>query len=66
MFKVINDIAEEVIKFCKVNYWNSDTPIYTAAITVKEHLGEIYSEQSNDITERKQFRWKTVREEKHQ
>lgn len=40
------------------NSWNIDTLIYTVITTLEEHIGELYSEQGNEMTKRKQRRWK--------
>lgn len=60
MFKVINDVTEEHMESYDVNYWNIITLIYTVAITIREQLVEIYSEENNEITKQKQPRWKII------
>lgn len=50
MCKDIDDVAGKHIEACDIIYLNINTLIYTAAITLKEHLEEICNMHGNETT----------------
>lgn len=54
MLKFTEDVAGNHIGPCDVNYWSINTLLYTAAITLMEHLGKICSTHDNESTKPKQ------------